>query len=141
MNRNFKLSALTVALLIGVNIAILPSVSSAATKVDLGSAQSFGVLGASTVTNTGSSVISGSAGGLVGVTPGSAITGFPPGTATGGIVTGSTAPDPAALISAQAAYTSGRNQVPTTAVGAGLGGLILGEGAYAVPGSATLVGN
>lgn len=93
------------------------------------------------MTNTGSSVISGSAGGLVGVTPGSAITGFPPGTATGGIVTGSTAPGPAALISAQAAYTSGRNQVPTTVIGAGLGGLILGEGAYAVLGSATLVGN
>src|SRR3984893_16427921 len=40
----------------------------------------FPVLGGSTVTNTGASHISGN----VGVSPGSAITGFPPGTVTNG---------------------------------------------------------
>ena len=47
----------------------------------LGTAQAFAVLGGSTVTNTGASVITGD----LGVSPGSAVTGFPPGIVTGTI--------------------------------------------------------
>ena len=47
----------------------------------LGTAQSFAVLGGSTVTNTGPSVITGD----LGVSPGAAVTGFPPGIVTGTI--------------------------------------------------------
>jgi hypothetical protein len=70
----------------GVVAAGVPSVSvgSAATSctlspVPLGSAANFRVLAATTVTNTGATVIHGN----LGVSPGTAVTGFPPGNVTG----------------------------------------------------------
>jgi hypothetical protein len=56
------------------------TVSPTFTCPPLGAASTFAVLGATTVTNTGLSVINGN----VGVSPGTAITGFPPGVITGG---------------------------------------------------------
>ncbi len=52
---------------------------SAAAAPPQGTEQAFAVLGGSTVTNTGSSVITGN----LGVSPGAVITGFPPGIVTG----------------------------------------------------------
>lgn len=52
-----------------------------ATVVSLGSASSFTVLGSTTVTNTGNSLITGD----LGLYPGTSITGFPPGIVSGSI--------------------------------------------------------
>src|ERR1700691_2264031 len=52
----------------------------AQTAPSLGTAQNFAVLGSTTVTNTGPSVITGD----LGVSPGTAVTGFPPGIVVGG---------------------------------------------------------
>ncbi|HEV7145408.1 MAG TPA: ice-binding family protein, partial [Pedococcus sp.] len=54
----------------------------AAAPVGMGTAGSFAVLAGSTITNTGASRISGSAG----VSPGTAVTGFPPGLVFNGTI-------------------------------------------------------
>lgn len=76
------------------------SAGAPATTPSLGSARTYGILGASAVTNTGSSVLTGN----LGIYPGSAITGFPPGTVSG-VTSISNVAALAAKNSAQAVYT------------------------------------
>jgi len=100
----------------------------------LGTEQSFAVLGGSTVTNTGSSVITGN----LGVSPGSAITGFPP-----GIVTGVTHAADAEALQAQtdttAAYIDLASQACTSDLtGQDLGGKTLVPGVYCFSSSSQL---
>jgi hypothetical protein len=59
--------------------ALATGLSPAAAQVSLGSAQNFAVLGATTVSNTGVSAVTGN----VGLSPGTAVTGFPPGVVVG----------------------------------------------------------
>jgi LPXTG-motif cell wall-anchored protein len=136
MNTLFRRSAATLAVLLGIYIIVPPSISSAATKVDLGVASSFGVLGAATITNTGPTVISGTAGSEIGVSGGSAITGFPPGTA--GVVHSNDATAATALAAAvtAAGVASSEPSIAHTLVP----GESLSPGAYALGTLTSLTG-
>jgi hypothetical protein len=113
------------------------SPASAQTKPSLGSAESFAVLGAATVTNTGSSVITGD----LGVSPGTAVTGFPPGLIGFGSIHSADAIARAAQDSITAAYNNLTGQACTQDLtGLDLGGLTLKAGVYCFSSSAQLTG-
>lgn len=109
--------------------------TTALAQVPLGTAQAYGVLGASTVTNTGATVINGA----VGLSPGTSVTGFPP-----GVATGPTNVANAAALQAQTDATTAYNFLAgqacgTTLVG-DLGGRTLTPGVYCYAASAQLTG-
>jgi type VI secretion system secreted protein VgrG len=100
----------------------------------LGKTQSFAVLGGSSVTNTGSTVIIGD----VGVSPGTVVGGFPPGTETGGTIHATDAVAGQAQIDNTAAYLNLAGQTPVTQslTGTDLGGQTLVPGVYSFSSSA-----
>ena len=130
---NFK-PLLTVG--IGLSALAFGSSPALAQAPSLGAAQSFAVLGGAAVTNTGATTVTGD----LGVSPGTAVTGFPPGILTGTLHAG----NPVAL-QAQADLTTAYNvcagaAVTATLTGQNLGGLTLTPGVYRFAASAPLNG-
>jgi hypothetical protein len=133
----FTAGALTIA------FGVSPAWS--ATAPNLGTAASASIVAGSTVTNTGSSTLSGN----LDVYPGTAVTGFPPGLIGGTQNVGGPTGGPADVAAND--VTNAYLQVlaaPTTAVmNADLGGQSLGAGVYSasssmsLTGTLTLVGN
>jgi hypothetical protein len=131
MNRKFKVWAS-----IGAALVLFAS-EPAAAQISLGTAQNFGVLGGSTVTNTGATTVNGN----VGVSPGSAVTGFPPGVVVGGAIHS----NDAVAMQAQNDLTTAYNNIASTPctvdlTGQNLGGLTLTPGVYCFSSSAQITG-
>ena len=102
----------------------------------LGTARTYGILAASAITNTGSSVITGD----LGLYAGTSVTGFPPGTVSG-VQNIANAAAQQAQLDALAAYNYLVAQ-PTTVIASALDGQVLSAGAYSfASGAATLAGS
>ena len=110
----------------GVASSTIPAVTCGQATVYLGAAGNFRILAGTTITNTGSTTVKGN----IGVSPGSAITGFPPGKVTGAIHSADTAAANAQLALKTAYNTAaGRTNCPV-AVAGNIGGQTLGPGLY-----------
>src|SRR3984893_1413914 len=129
MNNRTKSLRLGLVPVLFLAFAALASFASQGNAQSLGTAGTFAVLGGSTVTNTGTSNIVGN----VGVSPGSAITGFPPGVITNGALH---AADPTAteahadLASAYTAFAGLASPPANNLSGMDLGGKTLTPGVY-----------
>jgi len=120
----------------GLAVLLFGSSPTLAQKPSLGAAQRFAVLGASTVTSAGASTVTGD----LGVSPGTAVTGFPPATMTGVLHAGD-----AAALQAQSDLTTAYNACAgaactVTLTGQDLGGRTLKPGVYCFAASAPLNG-
>jgi ice-binding like protein len=134
--KNMRLSLLSFSLAVIV-ILIWPATGLAATDPGLATAAPFGVLAGTTVTNTGNTTIAGQ----LGLAPGSAVVGFPPGTSGAQHIGDAVATT--AKTDLTAAYVNAAAQ-PCPAVndrtGVNLGGQTLVPGVYCQTTAPTLTG-
>ncbi len=124
-----------------IYLGLLPfwalSAYASAINVDLGTADSFAVLAGSTVTNTGATNVHGN----LGVGPGTAITGFPPGIVSGGTIHAADAVAMRAQSDLTTAYNFAAGEASGNVLtGQDLGGLTLTPGVYSFASSAQLTG-
>ncbi len=124
--------------LTAVFIAVPFHTARAQVAPSLGTAQSFAVLGGSAVTNTGPTVVTGD----LGVSPGTAVTGFPPGTVAAGTIYSADAVALQAQSDTTTAYGDLAGQACTTTFGVptDLVGQTLVPGVYCFSSSGSLTG-
>lgn len=128
------LSSLLVVASVGLVFTVASPAGAAEAPVGMGTAAGFAVLAGSTVTNTGPTLI----GGDVGLSPGSAVTGFPPGLVNGvQHVTDAVAAQ--AQLDLTTAYNDAAGRTPVTPTGPDLSGSTLVSGVYSA-GALSLTG-
>jgi hypothetical protein len=121
-------AALVVLISGGLALALTTVAQAVATAVPLATAGNFDVLAGTTVTNTGPTTI---IGGSVGVSPGSAVTGFPPGIVTPpGTIHAADATAAQAQSDLTVGYNVAAGEGPVAKITADLGGQELTPGVY-----------
>ncbi|MCE5196342.1 MAG: DUF3494 domain-containing protein [Negativicutes bacterium] len=117
-----------------------PVLAAPPAKIELGTASGFAILAGSTITNTGSTSISGDAGGNIGLYPGSAYVAA--GVTTTGTAYIADAGGVASLAKTDlaAAYNQAAGSASTATITADLGGTTLTSGVYTSPSSISITG-
>ncbi len=126
-----------VAILVATSLLLGGGISNAAIvpTITMGTADDYSVLAGTTVTNTGLSVLEQN----LGVSPGTAVTGFPPGVVTPpATIESNTATAVAAQLDLAAAYDEAAARPLNATIAAELGGQTLLGGVYAAPASVAL---
>ena len=134
-----KFSPLYTISLLLVSAGVLLTSVLGDSALDFGAAQSYSILAASTITSTGAmgTVVTGN----IGVSPGTAITGFPPAVLMGGDMSQGNVAAMHAQISVLNAYFTAARKAPTESLtGTDLGGLTLLPGVYKFDSSAAMNG-
>ncbi len=131
MKKSRTISVLLLTILILISVASFSAISFAAqAPVNLRTTSTFAVMAATTITNTGTTVINGTAGGDVGLYPGSAFTGQGSVTRSGALHI-----NDSVVITATtdlvAAYDDAAGRTPVTTIPSELGGTTLLPGVYA----------
>jgi len=120
-----RLTACLVLITSSAMLLAMQGSAGAATAPPLGTAGSFAVLAATTVTNTGLTVVNGD----LGLSPGTSVTGFPPGSVTGSQDIADTAAQ-TAQTDLTTAYNNAAAQSPTTTGLSSIGNETLTPGVY-----------
>jgi len=123
---------------VGLLVALPGNAQAAQALVNLGTAKTYAVLAATTVTSTGATTISGN----VGLNPGeaAAVTGFPPGVVTNGTINAAGPEALQAQADLKVAYLDAAGRTSTSTVSKDLGGQTLTAGVYTAPVDLTLTG-
>jgi hypothetical protein len=105
--------------------------------VPLGSDSRYAVLAGSTVTNSGPTIVTSN----LGLSPGSAVTGFPPGKVIDGKIHAGDAHAAQAQLDLTTAYNNAAGRKNPTKVPADTGGMVITPGLYKAPVSLAITGN
>ncbi len=105
--------------------------------VPLGTASTFAVLAGSTVTNVGPTIVSGD----LGVSPGAAVTGFPPGIVINGSIHAADPTAAQAQLDVTKAFNNAAGRVNAKSIPADIGGTTITPGVYKAPVSLMITGN
>ncbi|MDF2705533.1 MAG: hypothetical protein K0R62_1185 [Nonomuraea muscovyensis] len=133
--RSWGRALLATVMAAGALVVAAPGGALAAQPVDLGDAEPFAVLAATSVTNTNLTTVTGD----LGISPGSTLTGFPPGVVNGTRHLGN-ATSAAAMTDADAVYTELDGRATTATIPTQLGGTTRGPGVYEPSGGSFAIG-